>query len=409
MTRREFAEAIQAMGGRAYIVGGWVRDELRGVGANDMDYVVTGVSPEAFEHIFPRAFRTGNSFPVYRMEVDGAFSEVALARREVKDGTGYRGFKWFFSCDTTIRDDLFRRDTTVNSMALDLLTGERIDPFGGVADVANGVIRATSEHFTDDPVRALRAARQAAQFGFSIEPRTLGMMRACGGELAIEPKERLVGELSMALASPKPSVFFRSLLAADILSVAFPRIFALIGVAQPPEHHPEGDAFEHTMEAVDRASGLTDRTEIRFSALAHDIGKALTPAQELPRHRMHDLLGLDALGSWNRDMTLPRRWVSCAVFAIRQHMRARRIERPGRVVDMLNAARRHPIGLDGLETVIRADGRDLPEYLAHREKYLAAMDSVDANARPPELTGVAIGEWLRNRQIAAVRAQFKIN
>lgn len=402
MRESDFACLTGQADGEVYIVGGWVRDRLRGVPAHDRDYVVTGLTEDVFCGLFPEAFKVGNSFPVYRMPVDGDMSEVALARSERKTGTGYKGFAVSFSPDTTIEDDLFRRDTTMNSIAFSLQTKKLIDPYGGAQDIRDRMIRATSEHFTDDPVRALRAARQAAQFGFRIEPMTIEMMRACRGEIALEPKERLVKELTLALESEKPSVFFRNLLAAGILDVSYPQLFALVGVSQPPEHHPEGDAFAHTMDAVDRAALLTDRTEVRFAVLAHDLGKALTPDEMLPHHYDHDTLGLDALKAFNRTMTLPRLWVSCAAFAIKEHMRACRYGKIGKIVDFIDRLSKHPIGFDGFAAVVRADNKELPSYLQNYKVYLDAIRSVDGNDAPPELTGERVGRWVREQQIRAV-------
>ena len=142
----------------------------------------------------------------------------------------------------------------MNAMAIELPDGMLHDPYDGRTDIAAGVIRAVSAHFTEDPVRALRAARQAAVFGYAVEERTLSYMRACAAELCCEPQERLLGELRRALAAPRPSVFFRVLEAADLLAVTFPEIAALAGQTQPAEFHPEGDALAHTYEIIDAAA-----------------------------------------------------------------------------------------------------------------------------------------------------------
>ncbi|MDR1134324.1 MAG: hypothetical protein LBL05_09165, partial [Synergistaceae bacterium] len=199
MTEREFARAVREAGGRAFIAGGWVRDRLRGVKPRDRDYVVTGLGEDVFAAVFAGAKRVGRGFPVYLLEVDGAPCEIAFARRERKTGPGYRGFEISARPDITIEEDLYRRDTTINSMAESLETGELIDPWGGARDIGRRVVRATSDHFADDPVRALRAARHSAQFGYAIEPGTVRVMEKCREELALEPGERLTNELRMAL------------------------------------------------------------------------------------------------------------------------------------------------------------------------------------------------------------------
>ena len=403
MKEYKFAQKINDAGGRAYIVGGSVRDELRGVPAADKDYVVTGVSEDTFRSLFPKACKVGRGFPVYLVMIDGRASEVAFARRDTKTGRGYRGFEAEFSPDITIEEDLFRRDTAMNSMAVSLQSGELIDPFGGADDIKERVIRATSDCFTEDPVRALRAARQAAQLGFAIEPRTFGLMHACGAELAGEPRERLVKELELALGSDRPSVFFRSLLEAGILDVSYRTVYSMVGRPQPEKYHPEGDVFNHAMEAVDRAAQLSRRTEVRFAALLHDIGKILTPDADLPRHIGHDRLGPDALVMFNREMTLPRLWLACAKFAATEHMRACMIKQPGKIVDLLERLERHPIGFDGFKTIVLADGKELPDFLERHEVYLKAIRSVGGNDAPPHISGSSTGDWVRMKRIEAVK------
>ena len=403
MKERKFARVISDAGGLAYAVGGCVRDSLRGVTPADKDYVVTGISDESFRRLFPGAHRVGKGFPVYLIMIGGRMSEVAFARRDIKTGVGYRGFEADFSPDISIEEDLYRRDTTMNSIALSLQTGELIDPFGGIGDIKNRIIRATSECFIEDPVRALRAARQAAQLRFTIEPGTVRLMHLCKDELAAEPKERFVRELTLALACEKPSVFFRTLLEAGILDFTYPMIFKMVGRPQPEMYHPEGDVFNHAMNSVDCAAGLSTRIEIRFAALVHDIGKILTPDDELPRHIGHDRLGVDALALFNREMTLPRSWLACAKFAVTEHMRACKIKQPNKIVDMLERLERHAIGFDGFKTVVMSDRGELPDYLDRSDLYLEAIRSVGGNDAPPSLAGRDTGDWVRMRRIEAIK------
>lgn len=404
MTERDFVHKIHEAGGKAYIVGGWPRDRLRGVPPQDKDYVITGLAEDAFRGLFPKAIRSGRSFPVYRVKIDGVHCDVAFARSEVKTGPGYRGFDISFEPGTTIHDDLKRRDTTINSMAISLQTGALIDPYGGQRDIAGGIIRATSEHFTEDPVRALRAARHSAQFGYRIEAGTLALMRTCRGEIILEPTERLQKELARALATPKPSVFFTSLLASGILDVTYPPIYALCGMTQPECYHPEGDAFAHTMLVVDRAAAMNSRVEVRFAALAHDLGKATTPREILPHHFGHDKRALEVLRSWNRRMTLPKLWLACASFAALEHMRVCTLSRQGKIADLLLRLSRHPLGFDGFATVMQADGSPVPGFLQNHEVCLEAIRSVDGRDAPAELSGPQIGMWVRERQILALAA-----
>ena len=173
MTEADFVRRLCDAGARIFRVGGCVRDHFRGARAKDVDYAVTGIAEERFHALFPHAEKIGKAFPVYHVRVDGVRREVAFARRERKTGAGYRGFDVAFDPTVTIEEDLYRRDTRMNAMALELPSGDLHDPYGGRSDIAAGMIRAVSQHFMDDPVRALRAARQAAAFGFRVEEETI--------------------------------------------------------------------------------------------------------------------------------------------------------------------------------------------------------------------------------------------
>lgn len=182
MREEEFIRKINSLSGKAYVVGGWVRDWIRGVAPKDKDYMITGVSEEEFTGLFPQALRIGKAFPVYLLEINGASCEVAFARRERKMGSGYKGFEISFDKEVSVTEDLGRRDTTMNSIALDLQTLELVDPFQGKLHILERRIVPTSQHFKEDPVRALRAARQAAQFQFFLDEATRSLMRECRAE-----------------------------------------------------------------------------------------------------------------------------------------------------------------------------------------------------------------------------------
>ena len=403
MREAEFAQKLRQAGGRVFLVGGWVRDKCRGAVPHDKDYMVAGLTAAQVEAVLPVARRVGHGFPVYLVPIDGAECEVALARKERKQGAGYRGF--VVDCDpgVTVEEDLYRRDTTMNSMALELPMGSLIDPYGGRADIEGHCIRAVSHHFLEDPVRALRAARQAAEFGFTIEPQTLAYMRACCGELAMEPAERIVAELRRALKAPEPSRFFRSLEAAGLLAAIFPELHALIGRTQPVAFHPEGDAFEHTMLVVDAVAHQTPSILARFAALVHDLGKGTTPREMEPHHYGHEQRGLDCLRKWDARTTLPRLWLKAGNFVIEQHMRAPLLTKPGKIAHLLLAVDRSVLSLPEFNAVILADHHSLPEYLANGSRYLAVMKAVHGDKAPAGLQGPAIRDWLFGEQVRVLR------
>lgn len=406
MQEMAFVKQVRAAGGKVYAVGGWVRDQLRGVSPKDKDYVVAGLTAEAFTALFPEAKCVGISFPVFLLPMGKWSAEIALARRERKRGTGYRGFAVEADGTVTIEEDLFRRDTTINSMAMEL-PGERlIDPYGGQNDIDKHLIRAVSSHFMDDPVRALRVARQAAEFDFSVTPETISYMTACQDELCREPGERILGELTRALSSPRPSVFFRVLRQAGLLEAVFPEIHALIDKTQPAFFHPEGDAFEHTMYIVDAVAAENEDVVTRFAALAHDLGKGTTPSEMLPHHYGHEDRGIEVLDAWGKRLPFSTRWRETARFVIAEHMRAPRLNKPGKIVRLLLALSRLPIGAAGFSLIIQKDHGSLPSYLAHASEYLRLIQSVRGTDAPKGLRGKAIGDWLLSRQIQLYQAAF---
>ena len=399
MREEEFVKAVEGAGGTVYLVGGWVRDHLRGATPRDKDFVITGLEREAFAELFPAASLIGHAFPVYLVEIDGVRSEVSFARRERKSGHGYRGFAVDFGAEVTIEDDLFRRDTRINSMAYRLPAMELIDPYGGRGDLAHRLIRATSHHFSEDPVRALRAARQAAELGFVIDDGTRTLMADCAAELGEEPTERIVHELSRALAAPQPSLFFEALAHASLLESVFPEIFALKGKTQPPEYHPEGDAYCHTMQIVDVVARETQTLEARFAALVHDIGKGKTPEEMLPHHYGHEQRGLLVLDAWNKRMTLPKSWLMAARFVIKEHMRAPLLKKTGKIADLLLAVEKSGLSFADFRRIICADHGTLPYYLVHGEELLRKMLQVRGTEAPPELRGADVGKWLREERV----------
>lgn len=410
MTEFEFATKIAAGGGTAYLVGGAVRDKFRGVTAHDKDYCVTGMTESAFAAMFPNASKFGKAFPVYSICIDGKMCEVALARTEIKVGMGYRGFKVNFDPSVTIEQDLYRRDTTINAMAIDVLSGEVIDPFGGREDTVNRKIRAVSEHFVDDPVRALRAARQSAQFNFEIDTETLHAMNRCAFEIAKEPGERIFQELENALKTDAPSIFFRNLEHAQLLEITFPEIANLRGKIQPTDFHPEGDAYEHTLQIVDAVAKVNPKPIVRFAALVHDIGKGTTPAEMLPHHYGHELRGIDVLNDMNKRIHLPNDWKKFAAFVIKQHMRAPVMKAAGKIVDLLMKLQTSKFAVTDFNDVIRADHNDLPPYLENAESIINELMKINGRIAPPELSGEDIGKWIRDeriRRFVAIRKIFR--
>ena len=272
------AERCASLGGRAYYVGGCVRDEILGIGSKDVDVEVHGLSPEQLESVLEQlgSFITvGRSFGVYGIRGFGL--DIAMPRKEKAVGRGHRDFT--VNVDPFIGPEkaALRRDFTVNAMMKDVLTGALTDPFGGRTDLENRVLRCVSaETFPEDPLRVLRAAQMAARFGMSVEPETEALCRSIPLD-ALSP-ERVMEELKKALLkAPKPSVFFRVLRRMDALDCWFPEVRDLIGVSQRPDRHREGDVWEHTLMVLDEAAAFRGTTEddlaLMMAALTHDMGK----------------------------------------------------------------------------------------------------------------------------------------
>lgn len=408
MTEFEFFEIIKQNGGQAYLTGGAVRDIIRGVSPNDRDYVITGMTETQLMQLFPKAEKVGRGFPVYLIKIGDDRCEVSLARSERKVSKGYCGFDVKYTPDITIEEDLYRRDTTMNAIGYIVPKNSFIDPFKGIQDIQHRMIRAVSPHFKEDPVRALRVARQVAQLDFKVSDDTISLMEECAGELIDEPSERIVKETELALKTLHPSKYFQCLHKAKLLHVIYPEIADLIGQTQPVVFHPEGDAFEHTMKVIDEVAKHECNIETRFAALMHDIGKSKTPKSMLPHHYGHEFIGIEIFLRMQKRMKFPKRWCKSALFVIKEHMRANRLVRPMKIARLLLNIQSNPVGIDGFRTIIKADNNlKLADYLENAEIYIEEMKKINGSDAPENLTGASIGEWVFEKQVQTVKQQME--
>lgn len=353
MKEKEIAEKIKKAGGELYIVGGAVRDSIIGKENNDKDYCVVGITAEKFKQLFPKSYTRGKSFEVF--DIDG--KEFAMARTETKIGIGHKEFKVKTGGNITIEDDLARRDITINAIAQNVLTQEIIDPFNGIEDIKNKVIKATTQAFREDPLRVYRVARFAAILDFKVEENTIKLINELKSELSSLSKERVFVEFSKALKSEKPSIFFNVLKQADLLEVHFKEINDLIGALQPEKFHPEGDAYIHTMMVLDYASKQTKELQIRYSALVHDLGKGITPKEEYPHHYNHEINGVEVVRQFSNRIGVPTIWEKCGKTACREHMRGGIFYKmkPAKKVDFIERVSKSQLGLEGLQIVVNSD------------------------------------------------------
>ena len=278
---REIALKVKANGGTAYYVGGFVRDFLLGYENKDIDIEIHGITPETLTDILSSLGEMttfGESFGVFGLRHYGL--DIAMPRSEHAVGPGHKDFSCTLNPFIETRQAALRRDFSMNALMQNILTGEIVDHFGGIDDIQNKRIRhLDDQRFAEDPLRVLRGAQFAARFGFSIAPETVEVCRSM--DLSALPSERIFDELEKALLkADRPSVFFTELRLMDQLDLWFPELKALIGVPQPPQYHPEGDVWNHTMLVLDQAAALRSQAEfplgLMLSALCHDLGKAGT-------------------------------------------------------------------------------------------------------------------------------------
>jgi tRNA nucleotidyltransferase (CCA-adding enzyme) len=277
------AQRIREEGGRALIVGGWVRDRLMGRSCKDVDLEVYGLPADRLKDVlgaFGNVNTVGESFTVYKV----AGVDVSLPRRESRIGRGHRGFEVIGDPNLSFTEAARRRDFTVNAIAWDPLTAEYIDPFDGRRDIAAKLLRAVDvQTFGEDSLRVLRAVQFAARFEFTLDAATADLCR----EIALDdlPSERIWMEIEkLLLQAPRPSIGFALALDLGVISRLFPEIHAMVGCKQEPEWHPEGDVWVHTLMVVDQARTRIDDLDrshqivVMLGAVCHDLGKPLTTA-----------------------------------------------------------------------------------------------------------------------------------
>ncbi len=374
---------------QTYCVGGAVRDELLGLPVQDRDWVVVGATPEA---MLAQGFKpVGRDFPVFLHPK--THEEYALARTERKTAPGYAGFVFHAAADVTLEEDLARRDLTINAIAR-AEDGALIDPYGGRADLGQKVLRHVSPAFAEDPVRILRVARFAARFTeFSVAPETLELMRAmvAKGEVDALVAERVWQELARGLLEARPSRMFETLRACGALQKLLPEVDRLWGVPQRADFHPEVDTGVHVMMVVDMAARLALSLPARFAALTHDLGKADTPVDILPRHIGHELKSTTLLEPLCVRLRVPVDCRDVARLVARFHGDMHKVEqlRPDTKLKILERcdALRRPARFEEVLGACEADfrgrlGWDEKVYAAGAvwRATLAAVQSVDAGA-----------------------------
>lgn len=402
-----------------YLVGGAVRDAQLGLPASERDWCVVGATPDELVGLGYKP--VGSEFPVFLHPETS--EEYALARTERKTGPGYHGFTFHTSPEVTIEEDLKRRDLTINAMAVDA-DGKLVDPWNGLADIESKTLRHVSEAFAEDPVRILRVAKFAARFnamGFRIADETMELMRGMvdDGEADALVPERVWKETKAALAGSDPQIYFDVLRDCGALAAVFPEIDALFGIPQPEKWHPEIDCGIHAFMVLEQAARLSDDAEVRFAGLVHDLGKATTPKDILPKHTGHEERSVELVNAMSKRLQVPTSYRELACLAAEFHAHTHRAFelRPSTVLKVLNRVDvfRRPERFEKFLLVCKADSRgrtgyeDRPypqaDYFRAAAKAASEVDTSDLTEG--ELSGEEIGSKINERRRRAIAALSK--
>ena len=405
-----------------YLVGGAVRDGLLGRPVSDRDWVVVGATPE--QMVAQGFLPVGRDFPVFLHPKTR--EEYALARTERKSGRGYRGFAVQTSPDVTLEEDLARRDLTINSIATtarNISATGYFDPYNGQKDLHNRVLRHVTDAFREDPVRILRVARFAARFtDFSVAPETMALMCEMveAGEADHLVAERVWQELARGLMEEQPSRMFEVLRACGALAVLLPEVNRLWGVPQRADHHPEICTGIHLMMVLDMAARLNAPLPVRFACLTHDLGKATTPKDVLPRHIGHEQRSAQLLKGLAARLRVPVDCREIADVVAREHGNIHRsaelnaaalvrliercdgIRKPERFADILLACESDARGRQGLEESPYPQRQRLGGALAAVQSVATA--TIAASAASAGVTGQKVGEMIHAARVKAVAA-----
>lgn len=383
---RELGVMADSAGIRLYVVGGYVRDYFLGGGRTDIDFTVIGDALE-FAGRVARRYRTKEVIyerfrtalvPVgdYKLEFVGTRKEEYTAHSRkptVSEGT--------------LDDDLRRRDFTVNAMAASVNAehfGELIDMFGGLQDLAAGILRTPLDPavtFSDDPLRMMRAARFASRLGFTLDSAALEAMRSMADRISIISQERISDEFLKMLAAPKPSVGLQILRQSGLLTFVFPEVDRLAGVDLRQigvQEFSHKDVFLHTLKVVDNLAEVSDNIWLRFATLMHDIAKPKTKrfieGTGWTFHG-HEEIGARWIQGIFRRMKLPMEYASYVETLVRMHQRPMKLVDDG-ITDA--AIRRLAVqagdALEDLFTLCRADITTKNPVRAR--KYLKNYDAV---------------------------------
>lgn len=277
---KKICEEVKSAGGRAFLVGGIVRDKFLGLESKDIDLEVFGIEPEALKTIiekFGKVKECGKSFGVLKLDD----LDISLPRRERKTGVGHKGFETECDPHMSIEEACSRRDLTINAMLFDPLTDELLDPFNGLTDIENKVLRHVDDiRFAEDPLRVLRVAQFHARFDFRVHDDTNELCVVLLDELKHLSKERFFIEFEkMLMKANRPSKAFEWMLEFGVLDELFPELAVLDTIEQGRKYHYGRTVFEHTMRALDFVPKKERELDVMLAILCHDTGKSICKAE----------------------------------------------------------------------------------------------------------------------------------
>lgn len=412
----QICDALEQAGGNALFAGGIVRDGVLGTKSKDVDIEVYGVDKDTIINAltpFGKVDAVGASFGVIKVRTQNNEYDVSIPRRESKAGKGHKGFIVEPDPSMSYEDAASRRDYTINSLGM-TPGGRLIDYFEGLRDLYAKTLRHTSEKFVEDPLRVLRGFQLAARFGLKMAPETAELCQSLRSTYAELPVERVWTEWEKwAEKSTKPSDGIQVLLDTGWLEL-YPELFAMKGVQQDPEWHPEGDVLVHTMHVVDAAADIAerenmnskDRLVLLFAALCHDLGKPETTVMSEGRWRApaHASEGKAPTIRFLKSIGAPAWLIEQVVPLVAEHMVHIGTEMTDRVVRRL-ANRIFPANIKMLAHVIEADvsGRPplekkLPEE-ARKMVTVAEGLKVEGNKAPRLLGGKDLLSMADNQEI----------
>lgn len=413
---------LRSSGFQAVVVGGSVRDALLDLPPKDFDIEVYGMSYDhlaAFLASRGRVDLVGKSFGVVKLSESGShLGDFSIPRRDSKTGPHHRDFHADFDESITPREAASRRDFTINAVSFDPVTGEVWDFFGGRVDLNNRVLRATSDAFSEDPLRVLRGMQFACRFDLIVNPMTASMSRAIAGEYTTLARERIAEEfMKWAVKSAHPGRIGEYLHATGWI-LHFPEIANLFGVPQDPEWHPEGDVGVHTMHVLNQAARIAerdvlaadDRAVLLFAALAHDFAKPSTTELREREGRIrwtswgHEPAGGPMARAFLERIGIKSAIIDQVVPLVENHLSHHSIGRDvtARAVRRL-AMRLAPASIGQLVRLIEADASGRPPLepgvppAAARILAAAESEAVDSCPQPPLILGRHVLPYFEDR------------